>query len=239
MGYLIGYCACGAFLIFAIIVAGISQHKINSAYEAYRDENSSLDLTASDLALKLAVENNIELNIKACRGKLTDHYNPKDKSLNISEANYNSKSIAAQAIVAHEFGHALQDAQSYKPMKIRHFVIKFSNFMSSMLIPLIIVGVLLQVFITTMDVGSIFIYIVVGFYALSVIIGLATLPVEYNASSRAKELLYNQGCTSDEEVLATKRLLNAAALTYVASLLVSLAYFLRFLLIVLASSKKD
>ena len=161
-------------------------------------------------------------------------YNPKDKSLNISEANYHGTSVSAHAIVAHEFGHAMQDAKNYAPLKIRQFVIKTSNFVSKLLMPLLILGILLQIFLFSSIAGSLVIYISVALYGVSVIASLVTLPVEYNASSRAKKILIGMGSVSEDEVKGTDAVLNAAALTYVASLLLSLAYFLRFLFLLLA-----
>ena len=238
MGYIIGYCVAGFVIIFAIIIAIVAQHKVNSAYGAYRDIPSSLGLTGAQLAERLSQENNLNLTVKMCKGTLTDHYNPKDKSINISEGNFSSNSIAAQSIVAHEFGHALQHAQGYGLYKVRQAIVKISNFVSGMLLPLLIVGILLEIFLLA-GAGSIVIYVTVAMYGLAVIANLATLPVEVNASSRAKKILYKMGCTSEDEVYATDKMLNAAALTYVASLLVSLAYFLRFLFFLLAVTRND
>lgn len=233
MDFYIGYIISGIIILIAIIVSLVMEVKVNSAYDKYRNVGSSLDLTGAELAEKMAQESGITIVVRKCNGKLTDHYNPKDKSLNISESNFNSKSISAQSVVAHEFGHALQDANGYAPLKIRQAVIKISNFVSGLLIPLLLIGVLLQLFWIA-GAGSIIIYVSVGIYAISVIASLVTLPVEFNASSRAKKILYQMGCTSDEEVRGTDKVLNAAAMTYVASLFVSLAYFLRFLMLLLA-----
>ena len=233
MDFYIGYIISGIIILIAIIVSLVMEVKVNSAYDKYRNVGSSLDLTGAELAEKMAQESGINIVVRKCNGKLTDHYNPKDKSLNISESNFNSKSISAQSVVAHEFGHALQDANEYAPLKIRQTVIKISNFVSGLLIPLLLIGVLLQLFWIA-GAGSIIIYVSVGIYAISVIASLVTLPVEFNASSRAKKILYQMGCTSDEEVRGTDKVLNAAAMTYVASLFVSLAYFLRFLMLLLA-----
>lgn len=238
MGYIIGYCVSGFVILFAIIIALVAQQKVSSAYDAYRDVPSSISLTGAQLAERLARESNLNISVKMCRGKLTDHYNPKDRSINISEGNFSSNSIAAQSIVAHEFGHALQHAQGYGLYKLRQAVVKVSNFVSGMLLPLLIVGILLEIFLMS-NAGNIVIYLSIAIYGVSVIANLATLPVEVNASSRAKELLFKMGCTSEEEVYATDKMLNAAALTYVASLLVSLAYFLRFLFFLLSVTRND
>lgn len=228
----IGYVICGIAVFVTVMIALFAQVKVQSAFNKYKESFSSLDLTGQELAERLAVENNVGLTIRMCHGTLTDHYDPRDKSINISETNYNSKSIASQAIVAHEFGHALQDAEDYFPFKVRQGVVKVSNFISKLLIPMIIIGLILElVLFIGGGVGNIIIYIYVGIYAISVVVNLVTLPVEFNASSRAKKLLEQMGCTSEKEIYATDKLLNAAAMTYVASLLVSVAYLLRLLFI--------
>ena len=238
MEYYIGYIVSGVVIIISIIIALVAQVKVNNAYEENKEKLSSLDMTGEQLAEKLSSDYDLNLMVRQFSGKLTDHYDPTDRSLNISQENFNSKSIAAQAIVAHEFGHALQHAENYAPFKTRQAVVKISNFVSRMLMPLLIVGILLQVFLLGIA-GPLVIYISVALYAVAVIANLVTLPVEVNASQRAKDLLVKLGCTSDSEVQATDKVLNAAALTYVASLLVSMAYFLRFLFLLLMWTKRD
>lgn len=234
MEYYIGYLISGIVIIIAIFISLFAQTKVNGAFNKYKDVPSSLGMTGAELAEKMARENNLDIVVRMCSGHLTDHYNPKDKSLNISEANYHGTSVSAHAIVAHEFGHAMQDAKNYAPLKIRQFVIKTSNFVSKLLMPLLILGILLQIFLFSSIAGSLVIYISVALYGVSVIASLVTLPVEYNASSRAKKILIGMGSVSEDEVKGTDDVLNAAALTYVASLLLSLAYFLRFLFLLLA-----
>lgn len=236
MEFYLGYVICSIAILLAVIVAMIAQVKVNGAFNKYKETLSSLDLTGEDLAEKLSFENGVGVNIKLCNGTLTDHYDPRDKSINISQSNFYSKSIASQAIVAHEFGHALQDAEDYFPYKVRQGVVKASNIISRLLLPMILIGLLFELFFFA-GVGNIIIYVYVGIYSIAVISNLATLPVEYNASSRAKKLLYQMGCNTNEEVQATDQLLNAAAMTYVASLLVSVAYLARILFILFASRR--
>ena len=233
MGYYIGYAISGLVIIVAIIVSLCAQNKVNSTFSKYREVPSSLNITGAELAERLSSVSDVPVSVRMCPGHLTDHYNSRDKSLNISQSNFDSRSVSAHAVVAHEFGHALQDAEGYVPLKVRQVVVTVSNFISGLLMPMLLVGILLQVFLFS-PIGSIVIYASVGIYALSVIAGLVTLPVEFNASSRAKKLMYDIGCTSEDEVQGTDQVLNAAAMTYVASLFVSLAYFLRFLMLLLA-----
>ena len=232
MEYYLGYILSGVAIIISVIIALVAQVKVNNAFNKYKDVPSSLNMTGRELAEKLSQDNNLGLIVRECQGSLTDHYDPRDKSINISQSNFNNNSIASQAIVAHEFGHAMQDAEVYAPYKVRQVVVKVSNLVSRMLMPLLIIGILLQVFLMGIA-GSLVIYISVAIYAVAVIANLVTLPVEINASSRAKDMLVRIGAGSDEEVQATDKVLNAAALTYVASLMVSLAYFLRFLFLLL------
>ncbi len=236
MGYYIGYIVSGFAIIIAIIIALVAQGKVSSAFNKYKDVSSSLDMTGAQLAEMLAQQYGVNIKIGSCRGTLSDHYNSRTKTLNISQANYNSKSLAAHAIVAHEFGHALQDKENYLALKLRQVVVTACNFVSTLLIPMVVIGLIMNL-VFFMTAGSILIYVYVGIYAVSVLASLVTLPVEYNASARAKKLLYEMGCVSQEEVEGTDRLLNAAAMTYVASLLVSLAYFLRMLFLLLAITK--
>lgn len=236
MEFYLGYVICSIAILLAVIIAMIAQVKVNGAFNKYKETLSSLDLTGEELAEKLSFENGVGVNIKLCNGTLTDHYDPKDKSINISQSNFYSKSIASQAIVAHEFGHALQDAEDYFPYKVRQGVVKASNIISKLLLPMILIGLLFELFFFA-GVGNIIIYVYVGIYSIAVITNLVTLPVEYNASSRAKKLLYQMGCNTNEEVQATDQLLNAAAMTYVASLLVSVAYLARILFILFASRR--
>lgn len=229
--YEIAYIVCGILFLVVIIIGCIAQNKVNGAYKQYKDTPSSLDLTGAQLAMKLSNDLNVPITVKECRGTLSDHYNPKDHSLNISSANYNSKSIAAQAVVAHEFGHALQHANGYAPLKIRQYIIWLSGFISKMFFPMIVVGALLDLLVWGYGgAGSIIIYLVVLLYAVIVFANIATLKVEYDASDRAKKVLVSLGADSQEEVKATNKLLSAAALTYVSSLLVSIVYLLSIIL---------
>ena len=236
MEYYIGYIACGIAILVFFFISLFVQAKVNSNYNKYKEVPSSLDCTGAELVERLSSHTGVAVNVYSCHGKLSDHYNPKNKSINISEENFHSKSIASHAIVAHEFGHALQHAKNYGAYNVRQAVVKVSNFVSGMLFPIIIVGLILEL-IFFFTAGRILIYVMCGVYGISVIAGLVTLPVEFNASTRAKKLLIELGSDSDSEKKATKEMLNSAALTYVASLFVTLAYFLRFLFIILGSRR--
>lgn len=195
---------------------------------------ASSEITGRQLAEKIISAANLDVKINVIRGKLTDNYDPTSKTLNLSEGNVNSCSVAALGVVAHECGHALQHAKAYKPLLIRQKVIKTTNFVSRLLLPLMIVGLVLDLLCVGGVTGMVFIWAGVGFYGMAVLANLVTLPVETNASSRALKLLSGFEVLDKEELSQTKKVLSAAALTYLASLLLSLAYFLRFLFIALS-----
>ncbi len=236
MEFYTGYLVCGIVILFAFIVSMIVQNKVQSTYSKFINQPSSIDLTGAQLVEKMSREYNVDVSVSMCNGKLSDHYNPKNKSINISKENYYSKSISAHAIVAHEFGHALQHAKQYQAYNVRQAVVKVSNFVSGLLMPMIIIGLILEL-VFFASAGRVIVYVMCGIYALAVLAGLVTLPVEFNASKRAKKILYDMGAASEGEQNATAELLNSAAMTYVASLFVTLAYFMRILFLLLASRR--
>ena len=235
--YYWGYVISGLAVLLFFIIALIAQGKVMFAHEKYSKVKSEFDLTGEGLAKKLSLESGVDVKIRSIKGNLTDNYDPTTKTLNISAANFSGKSIAAHAVVAHEFGHALQHAKGYLPLKVRHFAIKLSQFASGAFLPLLIVGILLEIFLFNPFIGNVFIYCVAGFFGLSCLVNLVTIPVEYNASRRAKKLLQENAFYTKEEMKGVNEVLDAAALTYVAALLISLAYFARLLLIILGNRR--
>ena len=151
-------------------------------------------------------------------------------------SSYGSASVAAVAVAAHEVGHVMQKKSGYVPYKIRNVLVPVTNIGARLALPLVIVGVLLDLFltVTSMPVGQWLVYIGIALYGLSTLFMLVTLPVEYNASRRAKKMLIEDGILTQEELPGASKVLSAAALTYVASLLISLLYFLRFAMIFLS-----
>lgn len=237
MYFSICYIITGSLILAAILISLFAEIKVYSNYNKYKEERSPLDMTGSELANKLAYDNNIGIKVVKCKGNLTDHYNPIDKTLNLSESNYDGRSIAAHAIVAHEFGHAMQDAEEYAPLKVRQIAIKMSRYSSVMLLPLIIIAILFELFFLNQFYGDIILYVIAGVYFLAVVVNLITVPVEYNASHRAKKLLETQMGISKENMVGVSKVLNAAALTYLASLLISVLYLLRIFLLIYARKR--
>ena len=229
------YAIASAVLIVSLIISVVAQIKVQSAYSKYSKVESKCGLTGGELAQKIVDAAGLNVRVNTINGNLTDNYNSLDKTLNISRANYNNASVAALGVVAHECGHALQDVKNYAPLKIRQFVVRVSNNISRFLLPLLIVGLLFNFMYIGGVTGQVFIWIAVGFYALSVLANLATLPVEINASNRALKMLQGFEIMDDGELEGAREVLSAAAFTYLASLLVSFAFLLRFLLIALSS----
>lgn len=191
-------------------------------------------MTGYDTAQRLLRANGIrDIRVGRVQGSLTDHYHPKKKEVNLSERVYGNNSLAACAVAAHEIGHVVQERKGYFPYKIRNFLVTATNIGSRLALPLVVLGLILDVFVAATqnsDVGFYLAIAGVALYGLSTLFALATLPVELDASRRAKKMLLAEGILTEEEAPYAGKMLSAAAMTYVASLLVSLIYFLRFFL---------
>ena len=226
----------GAMLLCGII-AGAASAKVHSAYKKYGAMETSSHMTGYDTAQRLLRRGGVtDITVGRVRGHLSDHYHPTKKQVNLSESVYGSDSIAAVAVAAHEIGHVMQKKKGYLPYKLRTALVKVTNIGSMLAVPLVLLGLVLDFFVTTTkqsDVGFYVALVGVVLYGLSFIFALVTLPVEFNASRRAKKMLVLEGILTKEELPYADKMLSAAAQTYVASLLTSLIYFLRFLLWVL------
>ena len=160
-------------------------------------------------------------------GNLTDHYDPRTKTLRLSDATYNSTSVAALGVAAHECGHAVQHATGYVPLKLRSSLVPVANFGSSIAWPLIILGF----FFNSSTTSSLFINLGILAFSLAVLFQIVTLPVEFDASHRALKILGNTGMLYEDEVRDTRKVLTAAALTYVAGAASAILQLLRILLL--------
>ena len=228
------YYIMGIILLPAIIFAIWAQGRVHSTFSRYSNIASRKGTTAVELLehLKRAcyVEN---ITIKPVKGHLTDHYNSHTKEIGLSQNVYNSPSVAALGIACHEFGHALQDKDGYLPLKIRKIIIPISNAASTMLMPLIIIGLIFGFAVEGGGLlGDIFLWSGIVLFGSATLANLVTLPVEYNASNRALVVLRDSVTLEEDELKMAKKVLNAAALTYVAAMLISLLNLARFLLIV-------
>lgn len=226
----------GAVLLCAVLGA-VASGRVHAAYKKYGQMSTQSHMTGYDTARRLLRANGVkDIDVGRVRGNLTDHYHPTKKIVNLSETVYGSDSIAACAVAAHEIGHVMQKKKGYFPYKLRSALVTVTNIGSRLALPLVLVGLILDVFVTATqnsDVGFWLAIAGVGLYGLSTVFALVTLPVEYNASRRAKQMLVKEGILTEEELPYADKMLSAAAQTYLASLLTSLIYFLRFALWVL------
>lgn len=236
---LIVYYLLGILLVPGIIYASIVQAKVNSTFQKYAVVANSKNLTAKEVCQKILQWAGItDVEIQHISGDLTDNYDPKTKKLSLSDKVYNSTSISALGVAAHEAGHAIQDAENYFFIKIRHGLIVFNNICSKLLWPMVIVGLILSAFTYT-SIGSIFIVIGLIFFGMTFLISLTTLPVEFNASKRALSCLVETGTLDQTEVKGAKAVLSAAAQTYVASLIIAILSMLRFLLAIFITKENN
>lgn len=207
----------------ALIIGLIAQLKVSSTFNRYSKITSRRGITAAQVSRRLLDENGLQsISIERVAGNLTDHYDPTADVIRLSESVYDSTSVAAIGVAAHETGHAIQHAEEYTPMRIRSAIIPVTKFGSSVAPILIILGF---VFYEPM------IPIGIILYSLVAIFQLVTLPVEFNASRRALSTLESDGILESDELDGAKKVLSAAALTYVAALLTSVATILRYVML--------
>ena len=226
--FFIDYYYLGIVLIPGILIALFAEIKLNSVYSRCREIFSSTGKTASEYAkLFLNAAGIYDVDVVRVRGELTDYYSHRKRVVALSEDVYDSTSIAAIGIACHEVGHAIQYQKKYFPITLRNLIIPVCNFANRLLWFFIIFG---MIFIYS-NIGTTFLLIGIIAFALSVLVNLITLPVEYNASKRAMQLLSSTNEFSQDELSETKNVLNAAALTYVAGLIISILNLLRLLLI--------
>jgi uncharacterized protein len=214
------------FMIPAIALMGFASWYVRHAYNKWSQVRASSGLTGHQAAQRLISTGNLYgVQVQGTAGQLSDHYDPRNKTLFLSQGVANSPSVAAVAISAHELGHALQDAEEYFPMRIRSMLVPAVNIGSNLGWILIMIGLVLRM--TNLA------YIGVAVFSAGALFALATLPVEFNASARAKQLLYETGIIqTEEERRGVNQVLNAAALTYVAGLITAVMQLLYYVLLV-------
>jgi len=220
-------------LLPAILFAVYASYKVKSTFDKYKNVHSLSNWTASDMSRMMLEKNDcLGVSVQRISGSLTDNYNPSLNVLNLSDSTYNSNSIASLGVAAHEVGHAVQHREEYFLLKVRSILVPITNIGSRAAIPLLIIGVLIELFAGNNVFGSFgttLILIGIVAYALSTIFALITLPVEIDASRRARKMLIETGVLNSSEVKQAKEVLDAAALTYIAAFAVSLMYLLRLL----------
>ena len=214
----------GILVILAAFILGmIARSRVNSTFNHYSKIRNGLGLTGVSMARNILDNYGLaNIGIEQVQGKLTDHYDPRSKTLRLSSGVYSSDSVAAIGIAAHEAGHAVQHAMGYSPLKFRTALVPVANLGSQMLFPLLIGGFFFRM--------TNLIYIGVALYGAALLFQLVTLPVEFNASARAVKWLENERGFPPSDVAGVKKVLTAAALTYVASALAAIGQMLWLLL---------
>lgn len=212
-------------LIPALLLALYAQNKVRSAYARYARVPSLHRISGAEAARRLLDSHNLyDVGVELSRGQLTDHYDPRKRVVRLSREVYQGTSLAALGIAAHETGHALQHAHGYIPLAMRNNLFPVASLGSSMAMPLFFIGFLFQGGTLLMDIG-------VFLFSFAVLFQIVTLPVEFNASSRAIALLTSGGMIDRREEKGVRAVLNAAALTYVAATAVALTHLIRLLLL--------
>lgn len=213
-------------VIPALIFALIAQIKVKSTYEKYSDIHCRKGLTAYDVARKILDENGLyDVSVQNVRGTLTDHFDPRDNVVRLSDSVYSSTSVAAIGVAAHEVGHAIQHAEGYAPIKIRNAIIPVTRLGSTLAFPLVLIGMLFNRTLPFLIPVGIILYTAVVFFQA------VTLPVEFNASNRAVKTLESDYILDTDEVKMAKSVLSAAAMTYVAAMFSALISLLRLIII--------
>jgi Zn-dependent membrane protease YugP len=211
-------------MIAGALVSGAAALWVRSTYSKYSKQPSRSGLPGAQVARAILDRNNLsKVRVEPVAGTLTDHYDPRRKVIRLSESNYRSNSIAAVSVAAHECGHAIQDASGYLPMKLRSGLFPLVAFSSQIWLPLFFIGVFVG--------APLFIQLAAILFGAVLAFHLVTLPVEINASTRAYDLLTRYGLLSREEAEGTRRVLSAAAFTYIAAALTAFLTLLYLLLV--------
>ena len=219
----------------AVLFAMIASASVNSTFEKFTKQLSSRRLSGAEAARRVLDAHGLQsVQIRRTSGKLTDHYDPRDNTIYLSDAVHDNTSTAAIGVAAHEAGHAVQHATHYLPIKIRLAIIPATNIGSRLAVPLVLLGLLFGAW----NGNYMLAYVGVACFSLTALFQLVTLPTEFNASRRAMSALENEGILTRDELHGARKVLTAAAMTYVAALAVSLAQLLRILLMVAGNSRR-
>ena len=214
-------------VIIGVIICALASAKVNSTYARYDQVRNHAGITGAMAAERiLRMEGIYDVQVMRVSGKLTDHYDPANNVLRLSDSTYGSTSVAALGVAAHECGHAIQHARHYVPLTIRGALVPVANFGSGISWPLIIMGLFIRG-----EMSTLFINLGILMFSLAVLFQIITLPVEFNASGRALKILKNSGMLYESEVREARSVLTAAALTYVASAASALLQLLRILIL--------
>lgn len=220
-------------VMIGVVICLLASAKMNSTFSKYSRVRSHSGMTGKEAAEALLHREGIyDVRVEYVAGNLTDHYDPRSKVLRLSDATYQQTSVAAIGVAAHECGHAIQHARGYAPLSIRSALVPIANFGSSIAWPLIIIGLIMN-----SQTSQLFLNLGVIAFSMAVLFQIVTLPVEFNASRRALKILGNTGMLYPDEVRETRKVLTAAALTYVAGAASAILQLLR--LIMISNSRRD
>lgn len=220
-------------VLIGVVLSLLASARVKSTFARYQRVRNSAGLTGREAAERVLHGAGIyDVRIEHVSGNLTDHYDPRNKVLRLSDSTYNSVSVAAVGVAAHECGHAIQHATNYAPIRWRGALVPVANFGSTIAWPLILIGLFI-----TGESSSLLINLGILAFSAAVLFQLVTLPVEFNASNRAIRILGSNGMMAQEEVGDVKKVLGAAALTYVASAAMAILQLLRIL--ILTGGRRD
>jgi Zn-dependent membrane protease YugP len=220
------------YFIIIILVPILASWKVRSAYKKYSKVHSSSNMTGADVARRILNDNGIyDVTVEPVGGTLSDHYDPRAKVIRLSEGNYYGTSVAGAAVAAHEVGHAIQDHESYAFLRLRHSLVPVANIGSNFSWILIFIGIIAGM--------SNLLLLGIVFMLAAVVFQIVTLPVEFDASNRAMAQLVSSGVIRNDEERRTRKVLNAAALTYVAAAAVAVLELVRLVLIYTGMSNSE
>ncbi|EXJ23408.1 putative metal-dependent peptidase [Alkalibacterium sp. AK22] len=212
-------------IIIGMIISGFASMYVQSTYSRYSNVKSKGGYTASDVCRQILNASQLQnVRLEGIRGNLTDHYNSQDNVLRLSDTTRNSTSVAAIGVAAHEAGHAMQDRDNYGPLRLRSALVPVTNFGQTAAFPILFLGIFMGYQETLINIGILM-------FSLTLLFQLITLPVEFDASKRAIRVLEEQHLLTQEELPQAKKVLNAAALTYIAAVIASFLSVLRLFLI--------
>ena len=222
-------------VVIGAVICMIASARVKGTFNKYSQLRSMSGMNGAQVAQRVLQAAGIyDVQVRHVSGSLTDHYDPRTKTVNLSDPVYNATSVAALGVAAHECGHAIQHAKSYAPLSIRSALVPIANFGSMLAWPVILIGLLFN----TRSSGLI-IDIGILLFSAAVLFQLVTLPVEFDASRRALVMLRTQGILADDELKYTRRVLKSAALTYVASAAAAILQLLRIILITNGRRRDD
>ena len=239
MGYYYGFDPTYILVIIGAVICMLASSNVNNTYRKYAKIRSRSGMTGAEAAARILAMSGIhDVSIQHISGDLTDHYDPSKKVLRLSDAVYDSHSVAAIGVAAHECGHAVQHHKGYLPLKLRSLLVPAANLGSKLGLPIVILGLILGIGFRLPN-GDYFSLAMLGvwIFSLAVLFQIVTLPVEFNASRRALAMLRDYGMLSSDEIGDCRNVLTAAALTYVAAAASSILQLLRLLM--LSNRRRD